>query len=214
SALDTLYEFEKVKLKFVNEKSVTVYAKKYRQVLSNLEQGEILTEDTIAKKFIDGIVNPYFRTRMVAATEGQEKTLKNLTKVLFAQQRLVKEACDDAMGYQAGKSRSSGGLHKGRKPYQHQSYKRRSGPEGTTNTPGGRSEVVCFNCGGKDHFARDCPKRQHRKAENKALTTTSKTDLPYLECVLTVPGVDSKKKEVSVLVDTGSTYNVADETII
>ncbi|GKT28016.1 hypothetical protein ADUPG1_004834, partial [Aduncisulcus paluster] len=91
-----------------------------------------------------------------------------------------------------------GGLHQGRKPYQHQSYKRRSGPEGTTNTPGGRSEVVCFNFGGKDHFARDCPKRQHRKAQNKALTTTSKTDLPYLECVLTVPGVDSKKKEGSV----------------
>ncbi|GKT27874.1 hypothetical protein ADUPG1_000248, partial [Aduncisulcus paluster] len=96
SALDTMYALERLQLKRINESSVAGYVRRFHEIVERMDETEVLTDETLAKRFLKGIKNERFHLRMMTALEGETPSMSLVTKTIFEQQRLVQEALDDA----------------------------------------------------------------------------------------------------------------------
>ncbi|GKT33407.1 hypothetical protein ADUPG1_002480, partial [Aduncisulcus paluster] len=99
SALDVLYELQRLKLRKADERSVSFFVQRLHQLLDTVDPEDPLNEDIIVKTLLDNILLSRFRTRLDVALQCEDKSLSDFTRVILEQCQIVSEAQEDAAGY-------------------------------------------------------------------------------------------------------------------
>ena len=101
---------------------------------------------------------------------GLKKTLTELHGMLKTVEVSLRKAPGHVMIVQKGKKRKH--LAKAKKPAESETSRQATKANGKNKKVGSSSDYVCFHCGVKGHWARNCKKYLQEKKKNGGVTST------------------------------------------